>query len=71
MVTRPIESMSQEEIRTVGLSALAKELGPVGLVRFLQQFSVSRGDYTANRQSIISGVDVDAILKQIEASQPE
>ncbi len=71
MVTRPIESMSQEEIRTVGLSALAKELGPVGLVRFLQQFSVSRGDYTAKRQAIIASVDVDEIVKQIKAGLPE
>ena len=69
MVTKAIESTSQEEIRAIGLAALAKDLGPVGLVRFLQQFSVSRGDYTADRQAIIAGVDVGTILKEIAATQ--
>jgi hypothetical protein len=63
--------MSQEEIRAVGLSALAKELGPIGLVRFLQQFSASRDDYTAKRQAIVAGVDVDEIVRQIKAGLPE
>ncbi len=30
--------MTLEQIRMTGLKALSRELGPVGLVRFLQQF---------------------------------
>lgn len=38
--------MSQLEIRRKGLEALAQALGPVGMVRFLQQFGSNKGDYT-------------------------
>ena len=38
-----------DEIRQAGLEALYRELGPVGMVRFLQQFENGSGDYTAER----------------------
>jgi len=37
-------TMTLEQIRLAGLEALARELGPVGMVRFLQQFETQ---YTA------------------------
>lgn len=39
-----------DDIRRAGVEALARELGPVGMIRFLQQFETGRGDYTAERQ---------------------
>ena len=33
-----VEAMTLEQIRLAGLEALSRDLGPVGLVRFLQQF---------------------------------
>jgi hypothetical protein len=39
--------MTLNEIRAKGLAALARELGPTGYVRFLQQFEAGSGDYTA------------------------
>ena len=41
--------MTLEEIRLAGLRALSRDLGAVGLVRFLQQFETGYGDYTAER----------------------
>lgn len=38
------QTMSPEEIRTAGLAALKRELGIVGMVRFLQQFEMGHGD---------------------------
>ena len=38
-----------EQIRLTGLEALSKTLGPVGMVRFLQQFETGSGDYSTNR----------------------
>jgi hypothetical protein len=35
---------TMEQIRAKGLKALAEELGPVGMVRFLQLFENGRGD---------------------------
>lgn len=39
------------EIRTVGLQALRDALGPVGMVRFIQQYDMGYGDYTKEKQS--------------------
>jgi hypothetical protein len=41
--------MTLEQIGLTGLKALSRELGPVGLVRFLQQFETGYGDYTTER----------------------
>lgn len=52
--------MTLEQIHADGLQALARELGPVGVVRFLQQFEEGRGDYTAERwQWLPADLDVD------------
>ncbi len=42
-------AMTLEEIRRQGIEALARELGPVGMIRFLQQFETGKGDYSAER----------------------
>ena len=39
-----------EEIRRAGYEVLARELGPVAMVRFLQMFDLGSGDYTKERQ---------------------
>ena len=36
--TMDVRTMTLEQIRLVGLEALTRELGPAGMVRFLQQF---------------------------------
>jgi hypothetical protein len=45
-----IAKMSPDEIRVAGMKALLHELGPVGLIRFLQQFETGSGDYSLERQ---------------------
>lgn len=54
------------EIRMIGMQALKEALGPVGMVRFIQQYDLGYGDYTAERQSEsdISLDEVDNLLKQ-------
>lgn len=58
-----------EEIRRAGLEAIARELGPVGLARFLQHYEGGRGDYTAERDTIIGTPTVDALLDALQ--EPE
>ena len=60
-----IRKMTSEEIRQAGLEALARELGPVGMVRFLQQFETGRGDYSAERHGWFSKVDVQTLAEKI------
>ncbi len=58
-------AMTLEEIRVAGLDALARDLGPVGMVRFLQQFETGRGDYSVERHGWLDGTDVATVARQI------
>jgi len=59
------------EIRERGIEALAKALGPVGLVRFLQQFELGSGDYTRDREEWLKGLTVSDVVKEIESRRKE
>ena len=54
-----------EEIRRTGLECLLRELGPVGMVRFLQQFETGKGDYTTERHAWLDPLDVQSITNEI------
>ena len=57
-------TMTLEDIRRKGYEVLARELGPVGMIRFLQQFETGRGDYTEERHDWLTE-SVDEIVKMI------
>jgi len=61
--------MNTTELRQRGLDALVKELGYVGMVRFLQQFETGRGDYTKERQQSLSEVTLEDITEAIQTQQ--
>ena len=46
-----IPTLDPITIRKGGLEALAKALGPIGMVRFLQQYEGGIGDYTKERNN--------------------
>ena len=54
------------EIRNVGIQALQEALGPVGTVKFMQQYDMGYGDYTKEKQNQpdISLEEIDALLKK-------
>jgi hypothetical protein len=56
------------EIRKVGLQALKEVLGPVGMVRFMQQYENGYGDYTKEKyqQPDLSVEEVDILLKNMK-----
>lgn len=56
---------STEEIRKIGIDALAEALGPVDAVCFLQSFDRGRGDYTKERSHVL-GLTLDEIFTGIE-----
>ena len=63
-----------DDIRRVGLDALARALGPVGMARFLQQFETGRGDYTAERQRRTGPArpgEVSALAEALRREQQE
>jgi hypothetical protein len=57
--------MSPAVIRKAGLEAVAKKLGPLGMVRFLQQFETGRGDYTKERDQWLKDMDIHNITSEI------
>ncbi len=54
------------EIRNVGIRALQEALGPVGMVKFMQQYDMGYGDYTKEKQEQpdISLDEIDMMLKK-------
>lgn len=61
-----VQTVSPASLRRVGLEALARALGPVGMARFLQQFEIGEGDYTRDRDQWLGGMDVKGIIKEIK-----
>lgn len=58
--------MTPMELRRQGLAALRKELGYVGMVRFLNQTDAGSGDYTKERHQWQDGLTVADIVAQIK-----
>jgi hypothetical protein len=60
------QTMSLEQIRVAGMEALARELGIVGMIRFMQQFETGHGDYSKDRHKWLDDQDLDTIVKRIQ-----
>jgi hypothetical protein len=58
--------MPLEQVRLVGLKALARDLGSVGMVRFLQQFETGQGDYTTERHTWLGKPTVRELAEELE-----
>jgi hypothetical protein len=65
--------MTLNEVRDRGIHALQRELGMVGMIRFLQQFESGNGDYTAEREQWLSRLSVEEaaeVVRKYDASKP-
>lgn len=63
-VTRPISEISRQATHI-----LFKEMGVVDTIRFLNQFSVGRGDYTKERKNWLGDITLDDAIAQIKAEK--
>ncbi len=59
------EAMTLEQIRRAGLAALLRDLGPVGTIRFLQQFEMGAGDYSRDRHRWLDGLDIETVIEEV------
>jgi hypothetical protein len=50
-------------VRRMGMAALKEKLGSVGAVYFIRQFNVGIGDYTKERDDLLSDLTFDEIVK--------
>lgn len=59
-------TMTPNEVRRIGMNALRQALGPVGTIRFLQQFEAGRGDYTREHETEEGHETVHSLAKKIQ-----
>lgn len=57
--------MKLNKTRIVGFEVLLRELGPVGTIRFIQQYEPGRGNYTRDRHKWLPKKSIKEIGKQI------
>jgi hypothetical protein len=57
--------LTQNQIREKGLLALRRELGPAGMIRFLQQFEIGRGDYARDRREWVDRTSLDELRAMV------
>jgi hypothetical protein len=57
--------MTPQQIRIAGRAALSRELGLVGMIRFMQQFEMGQGDYSKDRHTWLDQYTVDDIAKMV------
>jgi hypothetical protein len=62
--TRPISEISRR-----ATCILFKEMGVVDTIRFLNQFSVGRGDYTKERENWLRETTLNDAISQIKAGK--
>jgi len=59
--TRPLAEVTQAAIRV-----LCREIGPVDTMRFVGQFTVGYGDYTAERDELFEDMTLDDMIAEIK-----
>ena len=59
--TEPLSEVTQQ-----ALAVLMKEIGVVNTVRFLNQFTMGYGDYTAERDTLFADLTLDALLAAVK-----
>lgn len=64
-----VDQMTPVEIQKAGLTVLAQELGAVGFIRFIQQYELSKGNYTKDRHQWLDQLSSDDVLRLIEEEQ--
>ena len=57
------------ELHEKGLQALCKELGPSGMIRFLQLYGTGMGDYTKERRKWLDKLSPEEMDAGIQAIQ--
>lgn len=66
-----VQEMTLEQIRTAGMAALTRELGIVGMIRFMQQFETGQGDYSKDRHQWLDDQEVNTIAQRIQEKRQQ
>ena len=66
-----VKDKTDHQIRLMGFQVLQKELGIVGLIRFMQQFDLGSGDYVNDREAWQKDYTVDTLTAAIQDYQQQ
>lgn len=61
-----VHMQPMQQLTRRATDALVKEIGVVDAVRFLSQFQIDSGDYTAERKRLFEGMSVQDIVREIK-----
>jgi len=59
------QAMTPQQIREAGLEVLSRERGVAGMIRFMQQFEMGKGDYSKDRHQWLDQYSVDDIAHMV------
>ena len=57
------------EINRNGHAALVRELGGVGALRFLSQFTTGRGNYTTEREAFLDDETLEELFERVHQEE--
>jgi hypothetical protein len=66
-----VQAMTPQQIRVAGIAALSRELGMIGMIRFMQQFEMGQGDYSKDRHQWLDQYSVADIAKLVQEKKAE
>lgn len=59
-----IDNTDLNQIRRLGIEILNRELGPVVMIRFFQQYEKGYGDYSKERHEWIDKISIEEIAEK-------
>jgi hypothetical protein len=63
------QTLVADKVRARGVKALVRELGPAGMVQFMQQFQHGSGDYSKERHKLLGKLTVDQVVDEIRRTR--
>jgi hypothetical protein len=60
----PVEQMTDEQFEQHTRAILARELGPLGMARYLRTHGLTSGDYTRDRHKWLGHLTIDQIQEE-------
>jgi len=59
------------DIHRAGIEILSRELGPAGMIRFLQQYETGSGDYSKERHQWLGNMTIEEIAEHARKRRKE
>ena len=64
-------SLTANQIHELGIEALSSKLGTAGMIRFLHQHKMGKGNYSVDRHQWLTVPDVETLANQIQGARED